>query len=255
MEFQDIKQFIDEFKVHQDISIEEDNTTKLEALIPSMDETITQSLEWLKDDSGISLSKNYSDFLKLASIRFAWFKENNDFIYGGFLIADIASGLRKETHFWKPYFGTTRTLTNEKEQFLKNLVCFQRSAWGDDGTFGCLYRDSSNDPFPLYFFDNGAYTKLNLTLNEYYSEMLKSKAVALWQYFYIEPKDMEKMLDGLSCKNWVSLHDDLDNIPRIEGVAIHMERVIESFSSLFPDYDLSFFKSKLSSLNKLLNRK
>lgn len=255
-----VKEFIQDLSSNSKIVIEENNLNDIEKLkqFDGYHRIIKDAIQRVYTDTGIEISQDDHDLFELFSIRFNWTNDNDDnnpnqYLYGSFFIADMANALRIPSQFWKVYNDPQPNSAEESE--LQKLACFQRSAHGDDGTFGCFYREPPNYPCEIYFYDNGAFCPMNLTLREYFETMLHCKAVVLWQYFYIEPQTIVKMLDGLHCNNWISLYDDLEGNPtRVEGVIVHMERVIRLFPGLFPDHDLTFFKSRLDKLKNLVGK-
>lgn len=247
--------FTDEVEGENIVYIEENDYKENFQMYSSSKELLKTFFVETTEKTGIIVSEEDKPIIELSGARFVWTNENFDeldYLYGSAMVCGISTALWAPTNFWKVYIDSP---SNEKEkEFLENLACIQRSAHGDDGTFGCLHRKPPNYPCDLYFFDNGVYSLLDLTLVEYFDAMIESKAVVLWQYFYLEPRAIVEMLKGLRCDNWISLYNDLEGNPtRLEGLIIHMERVIEQFPVLFPDHDLTFFQSKLDGLVNYIN--
>lgn len=253
-----VKEFIQNLSSNSKIVIEENNFNEAEKLkqFDGYQRIIKDAIQRVYTDTGIEISQYDHDLFELFSIRVDWTNDNDDdnpYLYGSFFIADMANALRIPSQFWKVYNDPQPNSIEESE--LQKLACFQRSAHGDDGTFGCFYREPPNYPCKIYFYDNGAFCPMNLTLREYFIAMLDCNAVVLWQYFYLQTDQLLNMLNGLNCANWISLYNDLEGNPsRAEGLAIHMERVIALFPDLFPDFDLTFFKSQLIKLKVAIGK-
>lgn len=234
------------------VFIEENNIEHLKSFEEYID---LDAFKLLQSTNGMAVSNKDQEFIRLSSLRISWtteIQQNIEFLYGSVFIAGMSSALRNDSHFWKTYNSPVSGSAEETE--LKKLAVLQRSAYGDDGTFGCFYREPPKYPCDIYFYDNGIYYPTDFTLETYYDAMLENKAVVLWQYFYIPAEEIVKKLDGLTCKGWISMYSDLVDVPRAIGVAMNMERIIRVFPTIFPDYDVSFYQKKLYELNQILGR-
>lgn len=252
---QPFEKFITELEMNEKISVDENNLTYI------LDRCKRMNLEeydnWILEDCNIQVTKDHLDYMLSSGLILDWtnenvMKEKFSYIYGGFKLRGIYEPLVGKSFFWEPYQEDFKQ--NNQEETLTNLGYFQSSGHGNDGTFGCFYRKPKEYPFPIYFYDNGVYFPMSLNLDEYYEAMLFCKAVVLWQYFYIDPKEIVTTLKNEKCSNWISLYDDLPNNPsRVEGLIKHMNILIEQFPVLFPDFDISFFEEKRDSLVKEYN--
>ncbi len=246
------EELMTELKDNGNIHVEENNLTYILEKAGRMD--LNEYDEWIKEDSEIQIPEDHLKYMLVSGLRLDWTNEkimNKDtfFIYGSFFLHGMYEPIVSPSHFWEVYNDPIKD--EKQKEDLKKLGYFQRSAHGDDGTFGCFYRNSKDYPFPIYFYDNGIYFPMPLNLDEYYEAMIFCKGVVLWQYFYLEPKDIIKGLDNEMCNNWISLYDDLDGNPkRVEGVIKHMNILIKQFPILFPDFDVSFFIEKRDDLIK-----
>jgi hypothetical protein len=182
-------------------------------------------------------------FQQLSSLTFSWSNSKNTgkLLYGGFQINGFTSCFTSLSVFWQP---DGQGCTDKEKEFYSKLNWFHKSAYGSDGAYGCFYREHGVYPCPVYFYDLGETFLMNMNLGEYYEKMLENKAVALWEYFYIDPKEIITKYKYLDCSLWNHLHMNLGNKSRAEGVLVHMNYIIDLFPGLFPDFDLSFLKAK-----------
>jgi len=244
------KKLIEELLNNAKILVEENN---LSYTIDKANNMVLEEYDkWIQEGVGIQITHNHLEYMLISGLRLDWTNEkilddNNTYIYGSFFLHGVLEPIVFPSYFWEVY---NDPIEDEKQrETLQKLGYFQRSAHGDDGTFGCFYRESKEYPFPIYFYDNGIYFPMTLNLDKYFEAMLFCKAVVLWQYFYLEPKDIINGLEGLNCDDWISLYSDLEgNPPRVEGIIKHMDVLIRQFPLLFPDFEISFFKNKRDAL-------
>jgi hypothetical protein len=196
----------------------------------------------------IKIPQEDKKFLEVATAQLDWTNavgDFNEFIYGGFQMLGYSEVLYTPSFFWDRYDN------KESKENLSKLGAFHKSGHGDDGTFGCFFREG-NYPFPIYFYDNGVSFKLDLSLDQYYEEMLRHKAVMLWQYFYISPQEIIEKLSTRDCKIWIAPFREVKGT-RVDGVIEFISKVIRLFPNLFPELDMEFYENKKQELIKAYN--
>jgi len=247
--FERISSFVEELKSNKHIVIEEDNTQLCREDLEFID--IDYMLNNVNRNKNMQIDIDDLHYSYLTGLILDWeYSKGQEWIYGGYKF-NLFNCLASPSHFWKIYNAPPNS--KEQENFLNDLVYFQKSGHGDDGTFGCFYREGKY-PCDIYFYDAGVYWKMNISLDDYFEKMLKYKAVAAWQYFFIDAKDIIKKLDGLTCENWpVATVDRIDSLPKAKGVLHQMDKIIRLFPILFPDVDLFEVKVSRDQLYTLLN--
>lgn len=235
------------------ISIEENNVDECLELAEYLD--IKEMVESVLNYTGITISQNQQKFAYLTGATLDWVcSKNEDWLYGGYSMT-LFRCLAYPSHFWKIYNDPPESA--EQQDFLEDLVYFQKSGHGDDGTFGCFPRNQDFDK-NIIFYDSGCYFKMSIGLEEYMEALLKYKAVCAWQYFFIEPQLIIKNLKDISAENWAITSIDYDNSrfqgSKVNAVLFHMDKIIRLFPKLFPDVDLSEAIAQRDKLAALLEK-
>jgi len=280
-----IEGFISELYSNDKIKINKESVEENRELMVFRDNE--ESFEEAYEEIRIKVPKEDWHYNDIGSLLLDWSVinvENREYLYGGFLFNTFAGVLGEPSYFWKIYNDSRfwKSYKNEEEEqmcndFLPKLNCFHKSGHGDDGTFGCLLREKGQYPCPIYFYDNGVWFEMDMSLEEYYDKMIACKAVMLWQYFYLDTSEIIRKLGeykpvyedvdskgptgGLGYK-WVGLYYEYyvkdEHSPEVlltsvaEGVLLHMKRVLKMFPRLFPDMDITFFQEKHDALEKAL---
>lgn len=235
------------------IKVEETNIDDCFELVEYLN--VDGMIESVFNTTGIIIPQDSRKFAYVTGIRLDWvYSKNEDWIYGGYAM-DFFDCLWSPSHFWKIYNDPPESA--EEQSFLENLVYFQKSGHGDDGTFGCFLRNQDFDK-SIIFYDSGCYFKMSIGLEEYMEALLKYKAVCAWQYFFIEPQLIIKSLKDISAENWAITSIDYDNLrfqgSKVNAVLFHMDKIIRLFPKLFPDVDLSEAITQRDKLAALLKK-
>ncbi|MFZ4475447.1 MAG: hypothetical protein ACOYPR_09665 [Saprospiraceae bacterium] len=231
------------------ITVEEDYV--LDSIKIKTEWSITMGIEAAREFGNILLDESEIKFIEVSTISFLWTNRVKGkgfpaLIYGGIQMKGFAENLYGESIFWDAVVHDTPPAEGLKSEF-KKLGAFHKSSWGDDGTFGCFYREGKY-PFPIYFFDNGNYYLMNMDLSEYYAAMIYNKAVVGWQYFYIQPEQIIQQLHKRKCAKWgLGLLQEVEGT-RVDGVIELMNRLILLFPDLFPDFEIRFYIEKRDEL-------
>lgn len=219
--------------------------------------------------------EDFKKYLRLGSLTLDWdISLNDSYLWGGFKIHGYASALGSPSHFWDTYNSGNRVWKNNPypkdeaiyEEFLPKLNYFHKSGHGDDGTFGCFLREEGVYPCPIYFYDSGIWFPLDLSLEQYYEAMMACNAVYYWQYFYVDTNliveklgNYKPIYEQYGAKYATGPCPFLDKykkgelITSAEGVLLQMEKIIEIFPKIFPNYDVTFFKERHATLKKALD--
>lgn len=221
----------------------------------------------------INIEIPHNDFFKfksLGSITLDWetlfANRLEKYLWGGYQIHGFASAMGTHSHFWKMYNDDSRFWKNNHQpeeeaiykEFLPQLSYFQKSGHGDDGTFGCFYREKGVYPCKIYFYDKGVWFPMEVSLEEYYDKMIASNAVYYWQYFYIDPEIIVKKLGNFNpmfieseaqyflgpTGTFPDKFRDGTFKTSLDAVLYQMENIIQRFPKIFEGYDVSFFKER-----------
>lgn len=276
-----IKKLISDLKSNEFVEIQKENIQKK---IVSLESGRKASEEYFLPQFIEIYNKNITDndfkYEDLSGVILGWIIKNateDEFMYGGFKLNGYMEPLIYPSNFWKNYNVSERfwRLNPDSENetiykdFLPKLNYFQTSGHGDDGTFGCFYKDPEIYPPKIYFYHKGVWFKMDMTLEEYIDTMLHCKAVALWQYFYIDTSAIVKKLgnfkpmfseeetnffDGPSSFLFDSYFEEGKITTAAESIILHMERIINVFPKIFPDFDLTYFKEKYNALKLAIEK-
>lgn len=146
------------------------------------------------------------------------------------MLNGFSEALIQDSNFWDVYNSINRYEADQQElQFLNRLNWFEKQAWGDDGKYGCFFREPGNFPPQIYFYDNGTYFAMSLNFEQYLEAMIASCAVRGWQYFYVDIPDRFPDLVGINKD--IVLKD--------------VELAVELLPKLFPDRDFSYHIGKM----------
>ena len=205
----------------------------------------------LKGKTGIDIPKADWESLATSGLTLDWDRPAESYeeayMYGGYVIQDLTMCLGYDDPFWKIDHPSP---SDEERLFLEKINYIQRCAHGNDGTYGCLYREQGVYPCPVYFYDKGLYCKMNLDYDQYYESMLASSAVSYWQYFYIDIDEIYSRTRDINADNINSVyHDEIpEGITKFEAIINHLESNLKLLPDSFPDKDFSYHQKHLEEL-------
>jgi hypothetical protein len=193
---------------------------------------LKKDVSLLSEKWNINMNDEDLKYFNLSGVSICWSYTNelNQFIYGGFHFNGFGEALIQDSDFWDLSNSINEYQPDDKElEFLKKLNWFEKQSWGDDGRYGCFFRQAGDFPPQIYFYDNSTYFPMNLTLDEYFQAMTASCAVRGWQYFYIDIPD--------NIPSLVRVNKDI--------VLKDVELAVELLPKLFPDRDFSYHIGKM----------
>lgn len=197
--------------------------------------TMEMELEELEDEEW-SIPDNISDYLNLSNLCISWegtILNVSQVVTGGFKFNGIVDALTMPSTFWKGAFSLApgNPIPDELLKF-KSIGWFEHQPW-EDGRFGCFDLSIKEFPPKVFFYNNGWFTKMNFTLDEYLVTMFEMYGIKGWQFFYIDiPAD----------------------IPYLDDVLRDMMLASEQLPLLFPEKDWSYqinkYKETIEKLGK-----
>ncbi|BEV03804.1 hypothetical protein [Chryseobacterium gambrini] len=272
---QKLEKFIIEICNNGKITIDKNN---IEEVKKSADFFSQRLLSRAEERINLKIPDEDFQYDSIGSLTLDWDATTNEsdeeYLWGGFQLLSLIESLGMHSHFWDNYNSDSRFWKNNPQpeaevvwqEFLPKLNYFQKSAHGNDGTYGCILREEGVYPCPIYFFDSGIWFKMNMSIEEYYHTMIACKAVYYWQYFYIDTQEIVKKLGNYKpvyveydAKYLQGPHPFSDKFKdgtftySAEGVLHQMKNIIKRFPKLFPDVDLTYFKERCDALEKALN--
>ena len=270
------EQFINELKNNPLVKVREENTTKNRRLLPFRD--YKENFDEVYEELKVQVPEADYQYEDLGALSLDWDATTNEpdeeYFWGGFQLQTFSSALSSRSNFWNRYNSQRFWKNNPQpeaeavwETFLPKLNYINGSGHGSDGTFGCILREEGIYPCSVYFFDSGIWFEMDMNLETYYNTMIDCKAVYYWQYFYIETEEIVKKLGSFKPvfieydeKYLEGPHPFADKFRdgtftySAEGILHQMKNIIKRFPTLFPDFDLTYFKEKCDALEKTLKQ-
>ncbi|MBB5332609.1 hypothetical protein [Chryseobacterium koreense] len=271
------EQFISELKENPLVNVREESTADNRELLEYRN--IKKYFEKVFEKTKIHVPQEDWKYEDLGALSLDWDATTNEpdehYLWGGFQLHNFSAALSTRSNFWKRYNDSPRFWKNNPqpeaeaiwETFLPKLNYINGSGHGSDGTFGCILREEGIYPCSVYFFDSGIWFEMDMNLETYYNTMIDCKAVYYWQYFYIETEEIVKKLGSFKPvfieydeKYLEGPHPFADKFRdgtftySAEGILHQMKNIIKRFPTLFPDFDLTYFKEKCDALEKTLKQ-
>jgi len=216
-------------------------------------------IEDINDVLNIELSDDYIPYLGLIFNKIDWkvhgLKHEFDYVYGGYDVTKLSAALAEPTDdFWKATNQMMKYTPDIEELKALNTLAPFIIQEANHAEYGCFIHEKGVFPHKICFYDELARYPMNLTLDEYFDAMFDSCAIALWQYFYIDPEEIIENSKGYTTERWNNIINmDLPkNTPRIEGILKHMTNISEILPMLFPDKDFSYHQDRVEQLKAKL---
>ncbi|MBZ4043758.1 hypothetical protein [Flavobacterium hibisci] len=144
-------------------------------------------IKFLEEENNIIIAESIKAFYnKIGSLEIQWDSANGDLnLFGEINIVDIEQflNLKNYQEYWMRRFNEN----NDEEQNKFMLMAKPFDYFNSDETEITFFKQTDNlIKDELYYFKTGyGYSKLNLSINEYFDKLIETKGLTSWQELFL----------------------------------------------------------------------